>query len=140
MRLSEFIRQHHVEIGRDWEAFARELSAFAQGLNLPSLRDHLDAILQAIVDDMEQPESAEQRRAKSMGHGPPGALESNYCAPCADPTQRGLQPAPCLIGVPGAARQRIKAMGAARWAEQYRRSNPLQRDHRSGDCGSIEAS
>jgi signal transduction histidine kinase len=75
MRLSEFIRRNHTEIGHDWEAFARELTAFAQGMNLPSLRDHLDAILQAIVDDMEKPESAEQRRAKSMGHGPPGALD-----------------------------------------------------------------
>jgi hypothetical protein len=65
MRLAAFIRQNHTSIGSSWDEFARELSAFAEGMNLRSLRDHLATILQAITDGMEQPESAEQRLARA---------------------------------------------------------------------------
>jgi signal transduction histidine kinase len=75
MRLSEFIRQNHAQIGSAWDEFAQELTDFAKGMNLPSLRDHLDAILDAITNDMEKPESAAQSLARSKGNGPSGALD-----------------------------------------------------------------
>jgi signal transduction histidine kinase len=75
MRLPEFIHQNHAEIGQAWEQFARALTTFAQGMNLPSLRDDLDAILQAIVEDMERPEDTAQQAEKEKGEGAPGALE-----------------------------------------------------------------
>jgi signal transduction histidine kinase len=75
MRLSQFIRQNHAQIGSAWDEFAQELTDFAKGMNLPSLRDHLDAILEAITDDMEAPESPEQSLVRSTGKRPPGALD-----------------------------------------------------------------
>ena len=75
MRLAEFIRQNHEKIAQAWERFARELTAFSRGMNLPSLRDDLDAMLEAIADDMEQAQDAEQQAAKSQGRGVPGALD-----------------------------------------------------------------
>src|SRR5271163_2300920 len=75
MRLSEFIRQNHALIGSAWDEFARELTDFAKGMNLPSLRDHLDAILEAIAGDMETPENTAESLARSKGKGSPGALD-----------------------------------------------------------------
>jgi signal transduction histidine kinase len=69
MRLSEFVRQNHEKIGQAWEQFARELTAFSQGMNLPSLRDDLDAILEAIADDMELPQDAREQGDQSKGRG-----------------------------------------------------------------------
>jgi len=53
MRLSEFIRQNHEKIGQAWEQLSSELTAFSSGTNLPSLRDDLDAILEAIENDVD---------------------------------------------------------------------------------------
>jgi signal transduction histidine kinase len=75
MRLSEFIRQNHDRIGEAWEQFARVLTPFAKGLALPSLRDHLDDILDALADDMTTPEDAAQQASKEKGEQQPGAVE-----------------------------------------------------------------
>jgi hypothetical protein len=75
MRLPQFIRQNHAHIGEAWEQFARELTTFAHGMNLPTLRDELDEILQAIAEDMERPEDAGQQAEKEKGERQPGALE-----------------------------------------------------------------
>lgn len=69
MRLTDFIRQNHENIGHAWEEFARELTAFSQGMNLPSLRNDLDTILEAIADDMGQSQDRQQQAEKSKGRG-----------------------------------------------------------------------
>ncbi|HEX3982817.1 MAG TPA: sensor histidine kinase [Acidisoma sp.] len=75
MRLPEFIRQNHTEIGQAWEQFCHALTTFAQGMNLPTLRDELDGILEAIADDMERPASSGQQAEKEKGEATPGAVE-----------------------------------------------------------------
>lgn len=74
MRLSEFIRSHINEIVREWEEFAKTLSA---GVVLPRwvLRDHAPAILTYIADDMEVPQAPTHEEAKSKGEMPSGPIE-----------------------------------------------------------------
>jgi signal transduction histidine kinase len=75
MRLAEFIRQNQAKIGVAWDQFARKLTSFAQGLDLPSLRDDLDAILQAIANDIESPAAAKSPAEANENDAAPRALD-----------------------------------------------------------------
>jgi hypothetical protein len=75
MRLPEFIRQNHTKICVAWDQFARKLTSFAHGLDLLSLRDDLDAILQAITDDMESPAAAKSPAEANENDAAPRALD-----------------------------------------------------------------
>ncbi|HJU27720.1 MAG TPA: HAMP domain-containing sensor histidine kinase [Candidatus Binataceae bacterium] len=70
MRLIDFIRTQPDAIEREWEQFAKNLTPFAAGLSVSTLRDHLREILAAVVDDMEAPQTAAQQVQKSKGEGP----------------------------------------------------------------------
>jgi len=72
MRLSELIRADTERIIREWEEFAKTLSA---GVSLPRwlLRVHASAILQSIAHDIETPKFPVKQEAK--GEGSPGPLE-----------------------------------------------------------------
>jgi len=72
MRLSELIRADTERIIREWEEFAKTLSA---GVSLPRwlLRVHASAILQSIAHDIETPKCPVKQEAK--GEGSPGPLE-----------------------------------------------------------------
>jgi signal transduction histidine kinase len=72
MRLSEFIRANPDDIERAWEDFARNLTRFADELDISVLRNDLRAILTAMADDMDMAQSSEEQQAKSKGHGPRG--------------------------------------------------------------------
>jgi hypothetical protein len=57
------------KISQAWEQFFLELTAFSSGTNLPSLRDDLDAILEAIANDVERPQGPGEQADKSKGKG-----------------------------------------------------------------------
>ena len=60
MKLSTFIKANLDAIVADWEAFARTLPA-GQVMSTLALRDHSREILQAIVEDMESPQTSQER-------------------------------------------------------------------------------
>ena len=68
MRLSEFIIENLGPILDDWENFAKEIPA-AKGMDGKELRDHAKIMLQAIAKDLATPQSEEEQKQKSTGHG-----------------------------------------------------------------------
>jgi signal transduction histidine kinase len=72
MRLSEFIRADAERIVREWEEFAKTLSAGA-GLPRWILRVHAPAILQSIAQKVETPQLPVEQQAN--GKLSPGAIE-----------------------------------------------------------------
>jgi signal transduction histidine kinase len=73
--LADFIRTKRDVIVSEWEAFARSLVPVRPKLSTLVLRDHVTAILDAIVVDMESHQSAEEQAAKSKGRGESQRLE-----------------------------------------------------------------
>src|SRR3954451_9921078 len=69
MRLADFINSNIEPILMEWEVFARSIVPGAK-MDVLALRDHAKAILLATVDDMNSPQSAAERSAKSKGHRP----------------------------------------------------------------------
>jgi signal transduction histidine kinase len=67
--LGDFIQDNLEPILQEWEEFARSLAPLA-GMDKHALRDHAQAMLDAVVVDMQEPQSERQRRAKSEGQGP----------------------------------------------------------------------
>jgi len=65
-RLSDFITEHSQEILDAWETFAKALPAETP-MDVRSLRDHAQAMLNVITADLETPESDEQRDRKARG-------------------------------------------------------------------------
>lgn len=53
MGLSEFIQENKEAITEDWVIFAREHILPARHMNLAGLRDHINGILQFIVNDLD---------------------------------------------------------------------------------------
>lgn len=64
MKLSTFIKDNLDAIVADWEAFARTLPA-GQVMTALALRDHSREILLAIVEDMELPQTSQERAAQA---------------------------------------------------------------------------
>ena len=64
MKLSTFIKDNLDAIVADWEAFARTLPA-GQVMSALALRDHSREILLAIVEDMELPQTSQERAAQA---------------------------------------------------------------------------
>jgi hypothetical protein len=75
MRLSDFIRRNHSAIVREWETFAATLLPAAGGMTDLALRDHAEAILDAIVADLELPRTATEQSQKSKGQGEEHRME-----------------------------------------------------------------
>lgn len=74
MKLSEFIRKNQELIIEDWVAFAGSLLPWAEEMTEEDKRDHAKEMLDAVVADMEAPQSKEQQASKSKGHSVEGAL------------------------------------------------------------------
>ena len=76
MRLGNFIAAHMEPILKEWDAFAATLQPAAGRLDSSELRDHAKAMLDAIVLDLAQYQSAEEQKLKSQGLAPeaPGEL------------------------------------------------------------------
>jgi signal transduction histidine kinase len=68
MRLSDFITANLEPILNEWEAYAKEIQA-AQGMNSEELRDHARQMLETIANDLSTPQSDEEQKEKSKGHG-----------------------------------------------------------------------
>lgn len=64
--LSTFIREHSERILLDWEAFARALPS-GGSMNVSALRDHAQAMLDAIADDLDTSQTPHQQSEKAKG-------------------------------------------------------------------------
>lgn len=70
MRLAKFILHNMETILVDWEAFACTLLPAAAGMTPLALRDHAQAILEAVAKDLETPQTREEQAEKSKGRAP----------------------------------------------------------------------
>ncbi len=66
-RLPTFISANTAAIVSEWEAFARTLIPWAEGMTPHALRDHIHQILKFIEDDMASRQTAAEQTAKSHG-------------------------------------------------------------------------
>ena len=64
MKLTDFIRDNHPVIIKEWETFAATLRPAAEAMSNAALRDHADEILTAIVADMESPQDRGEQADK----------------------------------------------------------------------------
>jgi signal transduction histidine kinase len=64
--LSTFIRENSSEILSEWETFARELPS-GSSMSVDKLRDHAEAMLEAIALDLETPQTPAEQSDKSKG-------------------------------------------------------------------------
>jgi signal transduction histidine kinase len=70
MRLSELILQEEESILQEFEEFARTHTSPGKLMNIEALRDHAAEMLEAIVHDLEQPQTAAEQEAKAKGEAP----------------------------------------------------------------------
>lgn len=70
MRLALFIKSHMDAILREWDAFAHTLLPSARHMSAAVLRDHAQAILDAIAADLSTYQSSEDQHRKSWGRAP----------------------------------------------------------------------
>lgn len=68
MRLSDFIADNLELILNEWECYARQIPA-AHDMDRNELRDHARQMLEAIVKDLNTPQTEEEQKEKSIGHG-----------------------------------------------------------------------
>ena len=66
--LADFIKGNLEPILQDWEDFAKSLVPLA-GLDRATLRDHAEAMLVAIVNNMRAYQSEAERSEKGKGNG-----------------------------------------------------------------------
>ncbi len=75
MRLPEFIAQRRDHILEEWVAFARTRGPSAARMNLAALRDHASEMLDAIIADLNNPQTKLEESDKALGKrdaGPTG--------------------------------------------------------------------
>jgi len=70
MRLADFILRDMERIMSEWQTFAATRLPAAASMSGLALRDHAEAVLQAIVKDLSTPQSAAAQLAKSRGAAP----------------------------------------------------------------------
>lgn len=70
MRLADFIAANRDAILAEWACYARRIPA-AHAMNLEQLRDHARDMLDAIVADLNAPQSADEQFRKSQGEAVP---------------------------------------------------------------------
>ncbi|WP_137173803.1 sensor histidine kinase [Massilia sp. HP4] len=75
-RLGDFIRDNLEPILQAWEDFARTIEPPALTMDDVELRDHAKQMLQAFANDLAQPQSDEERSAKSRGLGKRGRADT----------------------------------------------------------------
>jgi len=67
MKLGEFIRTNIEPIAREWEEFAKTCTPAAIGMTKSALLDDVTQILDAVVNDMEEPQTLAEQDAKGKG-------------------------------------------------------------------------
>jgi signal transduction histidine kinase len=70
MRLAKFILHNMEPILAEWEAFAATLVPAATGMTPLALRNHAQAILEAVARDLATPQTREEQAEKSKGRAP----------------------------------------------------------------------
>jgi len=70
MRLAEFITQNREPILVEWEAFARTCGPASESMDIEALRDHADAMLSVMAEDLCTPQSKGEQTEKSKGNAP----------------------------------------------------------------------
>jgi hypothetical protein len=90
MSLSAFIRDHHEEIISEFAVFAKTLMPTGRELTEAELRDHAEAILTAIVDDISTPQTSEEQSHKSQGRGSAKAMQASGKLHANDRIQHGF--------------------------------------------------
>jgi signal transduction histidine kinase len=75
--LSEFIRGHTKEIVAEFEAFARTLMPADVDMIGSELTDHVEAILTAVAEDLDTPQSQDEQSRKSRGLGAQHAMAAS---------------------------------------------------------------
>jgi hypothetical protein len=74
MQLAEFILKNIEPIAQEWEEFARTCTPGAIGINKGALLADTTQILDAVVDDMEQPRTQVQQATKGKSQRSSGSL------------------------------------------------------------------
>jgi signal transduction histidine kinase len=75
LRLAEFIQANRETIAKEWVSFARSCLPAAAGLSDQALRDHLEEILAAIVNNMGSLQTREEQAEKSKGRRPEKGID-----------------------------------------------------------------
>ena len=106
MRLAEFVLANRESILAEWEAFALTCVPSSGTMDIAALRDHANAMLTAIVADLDTTQGPRAQAAKSKGQSP--------THPVAAP-RYGLGAVPDVVpAATGAAKARTQRWIAAR--------------------------
>ncbi len=70
MRLAELLRQRREAILEEFEDFARTHTSLGTSMNVEALRDHASRMLDAMVLDLEQPQTDAEQERKGKGDAP----------------------------------------------------------------------
>jgi hypothetical protein len=73
MALAQFIQSRESDIIQEWEAFAKTCVPLCDQTDRRRLRNHISGLLKFIIEDMEKPQTEQERSEKSKGQG----LEEN---------------------------------------------------------------
>ncbi|HEX8395737.1 MAG TPA: ATP-binding protein [Longimicrobium sp.] len=68
--LAQFILSNREPILAEWEAFARTCAPASTGMDIDGLRDHANAMLMVIAEDLVTPQTAGAQSDKSKGNAP----------------------------------------------------------------------
>ena len=90
MSLSAFIRNHHEEIISEFAVFARTLMPPGADMSEEELRDHAEAILNAVVHDMSITQTSNEQTLKSRGRGSVKTMEASGRLHADDRIQHGF--------------------------------------------------
>lgn len=77
MRLSTFIESHQAEILNEWDTFGKTLFSGIDGVDVALIRDHAREMLLELTSEMEQKESSQEQKEKSLGASSPGHPEES---------------------------------------------------------------
>ncbi|MGZ8376009.1 MAG: ATP-binding protein [Gemmatirosa sp.] len=80
MRLADFIMANREPILAEWEAFAGTCLPAGGAMGMIALRDHANAMLTVIADDLGTPQGRHAQSEKSKGLAPPDASEDPTAA------------------------------------------------------------
>ena len=91
MRLADFIQEHHKQIVKEWVEFAQGLHPWSDGMSEKVLTDHAVELLDAVVSDMQAPQTGSQKADKSKGKGPGGDLTAVGSKHASDRLETGFR-------------------------------------------------
>jgi hypothetical protein len=67
MRLSEFITERREQVLEEWVTFARTVATSGAHMDVAALRNHASEMLDAIIADLNTPQSRAQESEKARG-------------------------------------------------------------------------